>query len=416
MTPDVVVVGGGLAGLTAALRLVQDGLRVVIVAKGVGATHLTGGTIDVLGYAPDRVESPRSAVSDLVASRPDHPYARLDLELLERSLGWFAEAAGPLAYSGSIDENLLLPSAVGAKRPTALAPASMANGDLRPSPRLLIAGFRPLKDFYPAYLADNLARIGLEARSVLLATSPRPGEADVNGLTYAAALDADGGFRRRLAEELAARVEPGEAVGLPALLGLEKAPEVWRELQDRVGAPIFEIPTLPPSVPGMRVHRHLAAALRQGGARSIVGGVAVGAAKSGKNGSIDAVVVQDAARRRPYRGRAFVLATGGFASGGLELELGGTVREPVLGLPVAGTPNGTAFAAGALEPQPLSRAGLAVDDELRPVDADGKVVYENVHAVGAMLAGAEPWREKSGDGISIASGVRAAEAIGERLR
>jgi len=413
MSQDVVVVGGGLAGLTAALRLVQDGLRVVVVAKGVGATHLTGGTIDVLGYTPDRVDSPRSSVSELVASRPDHPYARLGVELLERSLDWFTEAAGTLGYSGSLDENLLLPSAVGAQRPTALAPASMAGGDLRKSPRLLLAGFRALKDFYPAYLADNLTRAGLEARSTVLATSPRPGEADVNGLIHAAALDADGGFRRRLAEELAARVEPGESVGLPAVLGLEKAPEVWRELQDRVGAPIFEIPTLPPSVPGMRVHRRFAAALRKGGARSIVGAVAVGAET--RNGSIDAVVVQDAARKRSYRARAFVIATGGFASGGLELELGGNVRELVLGLPVAGTLDGSAFAAGALDPHPLSRAGLAVDDELRPVDADGKVVYDNVYAAGAMLAGAEPWREKSGDGISIASGIRAAEAIGERL-
>jgi glycerol-3-phosphate dehydrogenase subunit B len=28
---------------------------------------------------------------------------------------------------------------------------------------------------------------------------------------------------------------------------------------------------------------------------------------------------------------------------------------------------------------------------------------------GATLAGAEPWREKSGDGISLATGFRAAE-------
>src|SRR5438034_6033679 len=163
MTTAVVVVGGGLAGLTAALRLTQEGLRVVVVAKGVGATHLTGGTIDVLGYAPARVESPRAALPELVAAQPEHPYARLDLELVERSLDWFAQAVGRLGYSGSIDENYLLPSAAGARRPTALAPASMANGDLRASPRLLIVGFRALKDFYPAYVADNLTRAGVDA-------------------------------------------------------------------------------------------------------------------------------------------------------------------------------------------------------------------------------------------------------------
>jgi len=47
---DTVVIGAGLAGLTAALRLAEAGQRVAVLAKGVGATHLSPATIDVLGY------------------------------------------------------------------------------------------------------------------------------------------------------------------------------------------------------------------------------------------------------------------------------------------------------------------------------------------------------------------------------
>ena len=54
---------------------------------------------------------------------------------------------------------------------------------------------------------------------------------------------------------------------------------------------------------------------------------------------------------------------------------------------------------------PIGRAGIAVDAELRP---EG---YENVLVAGATLAGAEPWKEKSGDGISLATGHRAAELV-----
>ena len=62
---DALVIGAGLAGLTAATRLAEGGARVMLIAKGVGATHLAPGTIDVLGYAPaggERVERPAEAL------------------------------------------------------------------------------------------------------------------------------------------------------------------------------------------------------------------------------------------------------------------------------------------------------------------------------------------------------------------
>ena len=38
-------------------------------------------------------------------------------------------------------------------------------------------------------------------------------------------------------------------------------------------------------------------------------------------------------------------------------------------------------------------------------------MLENVLVAGATLAGAEPWKEKSGDGLSLATGHRAAELV-----
>ena len=58
----------------------------------------------------------------------------------------------------------------------------------------------------------------------------------------------------------------------------------------------------------------------------------------------------------------------------------------------------------------MSRAGVAADRGLRPVDL-GRRLYENVLVAGATLAGAEPWREKSGDGLSLSTGHRAAELV-----
>jgi glycerol-3-phosphate dehydrogenase subunit B len=54
---------------------------------------------------------------------------------------------------------------------------------------------------------------------------------------------------------------------------------------------------------------------------------------------------------------------------------------------------------------------VAVDVSLRPVNEAGDAVYDNLHVCGATLGGAEPWKEKSGNGISLVTGYAAAESI-----
>ena len=143
-----------------------------------------------------------------------------------------------------------------------------------------------------------------------------------------------------------------------------------------------------------------------------MGSAAVGAQTS--NGRVDAVVIEDAVRQRGT-GRVRSYSPRAASPLGARARPSETVREPVLGLPVAGVPaDAPARRPLSRFPHPALHAGLAVD-EAAARRSDGRPVYENVYAAGAMLAGAEPWREKSGDGISVASGFRAAEAIERRL-
>lgn len=408
----VVVVGAGLAGLAAGARLAQGGAEVRVVSKGSGGLRLSQGTIDVLGYAPDRVDDVPAAVARVGGERPDHPYARLG-GVLDEALGWFREAIAPLRPEGDGRRNMLLPTAVGVARPTAVAPASIAAGRLDGPGRFAVAGLRSLRDFFPALLADNLPRAGLgdriEARPLTLAWSARPGWTDVAAPVHARALDVPA-QRARLAEELRPLLEPGETVLLPAIVGLDRPAEAWDDLRERLGAPVAEVPTIPPSVAGMRIEALLVRALREAGGELVLGPVAVGL--EGVRGRASAVRVQQAARTSPLAADAVVLATGGFASGGIDLDSHGHLHEVVAGLPVAGPPaDDPGLSPRALDPQPLMRAGLVVDDRMRPVDPGGAPLWSNVHAVGALVAGAEPWREKSGEGIAIAGAYRAATAI-----
>ncbi|MDU0349108.1 FAD-dependent oxidoreductase, partial [Actinomyces sp. MRS3W] len=49
MSSDVVVIGAGISGYAAALRLRRAGATVTLVTKGMGGLALSPGTIDVLG-------------------------------------------------------------------------------------------------------------------------------------------------------------------------------------------------------------------------------------------------------------------------------------------------------------------------------------------------------------------------------
>jgi glycerol-3-phosphate dehydrogenase subunit B len=418
---DAVVIGAGLAGLSAGLRAAEAGARVLVLAKGVGSTHLAPGTIDVLGYAPDRVDAPGEALPGFVRDHPDHPYGRLADGDVQRAVDWFkarfeAGLLGGYRYEGSLERNVLLPTALGVPKPSAVVPKTMLGGDLRSGGRVCIVGLRLYKDLSASFLAENLSRagLGIEARSVEVDVRPE-GRSDPNSVGFARAVE-DPGFRTTLADALAGKLEPEERVGLPAVFGLHDPEAVWSDLEQRLERPVFEIPALPPSVPGIRVYRALKEALRRAGARIVLNAVVTGAERT--NGEVQAVRARIAARERSYAGRAFVLATGGISAGGVEMDSRWNLRETALGLPLANVPGPDAprFEADYFGSQPLSRVGVAVDERLRPVDADGNRAADNVFVAGASLAGAEPWREKSGDGVSLATGHRAGELIEEEAR
>ena len=417
---DVVVLGAGMSGLVAAVRLAEAGLRVVTVAKGYGSLRLSPATIDILGYRPEPVQSPADELPGFAEAHPGHPYALISPALLAESVQWLKEHVDTYAYVGDPSTNMLLPTAIGVPRPSAVVPETMAGGDVRDIGPVAIAGLGVLKDFHAALAAENLQAATTaygrttQARPVLL-SPPTDGQADVGAVGLARMFE-DAAFRSAVAAELRAAVREDEVVGLPAVLGMDQARLVWTDLQQAVGRPVFEIPTaVPPSVPGLRLARALQDRLRRAGGRFVLGAMATGPEL--RDGKLAGVRIRSSARVMPRLCRWVVLATGGLASGGIEVDTAGTAREQALGLPVhAPGPDQAGFLPGYLDEHPMETVGLRVDATLRPVGPDGDPVYPNVYAAGAVIGGARPWREKSGDGISLSTGYLAAEAILKEAR
>lgn len=407
---DTVVIGAGLAGLMGALALADAGLRPLVLAKGQGATHWASGTIDIWGAADGSL---RDAIAGLAASKPQHPYARAGADGLEAAIDRFrtlAEAAR-YPYVGSFERNVLLPTALGALRPAAFFPATMAAGDMRLRGPVLLAGFHELRDFFPPLAASNLGAQGVSARGTYLRLPPIKRKLDFNTRNFAQLFD-DPAFREDVGRQLRQARGDATRIGLPAVLGLKDPLGVVAHLQQLSGAQIFEIPTLPPSMPGLRLFTIFRDALVKAGARLQIGAEVLRG--EGADGKLNAVYSAAAAREQAHRASRWLLATGGIAGGGVRTDHTGAVWETALGLPLrAPAGRGEWFAPRFLneDGHPIYGAGIATDEQMRPLGDDGAPVYSNVAVAGSALAGSDPIRERCYSGMALATGWKAAQAL-----
>lgn len=410
---DLLVIGAGLAGLAAALRAAEAGLRVKVIAKGMGSLYWASGAIDLLGYvgvADRAVDNPWERMAELDAG---HPYRRLGEARTRQALTWFQQsaAAQALGYTGAGDENVLTPSPAGAWRPTYLTPAGQRAGAASDDRPMVIVGFQGMRDFFPHLIARNLAAQGQVVRAALLPWRVLSAQRDRNNAQLAELLD-DARTQQRLIDALKPVVKPGERVGLPAILGRHAHPQVLAALQAGLNTAVFEIPTLPPNVPGIRLATALRHALEARGVRVEIGMEAIGF--HAEAGVIESVESATSARPLKHRANAFLLATGGVLGGGFNSDHTGRFWETVFDLPLTVPQDRRQwFRPGFLDAQgqPAFRGGVAVNDAWQPIDAAGKVVYTNLWAAGGLLAHMDPILERSLEGVAIASAVAAVEQI-----
>lgn len=417
LSHDVLVIGAGYAGLVTAWRAATNGKKTKVIAKGWGATHWHSGCIDVLGYYPVNadaaLESPADGLDALLGDTPDHPYGIGGITAINDALAAFKELCDEAGYpmQGTLDQNWLLPSAVGAFRPTCLAPKTMVAGDLRRRDPMLIVGFRQLNDFYPSLIADNLTNQDVLARDAML-DLPSVRERRFTTTVLLANMFDTPTFRTEVIRALKPKVGHAGRVGFPAVLGMQRPMEVKQDLEQQLGCEVFEIPTLPPSVPGIRLHNVLKNTIERAGGRVFDGMEALSA--NNEDGRITTVWTEAAARERPHRANTVVLATGGILGGGIFADHDGSVREVIFDLPVnAPQERDDWFQRDFLDPNghPIQRSGLVVNESYQPVDADGNVVYDNLYAAGTTLAGAETLRERSFEGVALTTGYLVGEHI-----
>jgi len=413
--------------MSAAVHLARHGARVVVVAAGHAAGHWVGGPIDVA--APAGAANALQGIA-LLRRGHDHPYRFLDSDVAPAIDAFLATVAEHgLPHRGSLTTEFgSLPTGLGGTRPISIVPdaQSAALAPWADDEVLVVIGPAGFKDLWPRAVANSLEREGVwEGR-------PRParvigrsvdlpglaGRRNLNAVVLAALFD-DPRWRSAALDAIAVAVEGatrGPArVAVPAVLGNADHAGAFRDAAERIGRPIIEMPLVPPSVPGMRLHGALRSKLRALGGTMLMGEPIARVETRGRR--VTAVATPAAAREHLIHTGSVILATGGVAAGGIVGDPDGHLREAVLGLPAEGPPIDRWLAGDPLDPAalPIMSAGIRTDEALRPVDParPDSPLFDNVRIVGGLLAGQHWLNERCGDGIALASAFRAAASISE---
>ena len=414
---DVVVIGAGLSGLIGAWQACLAGLNTKIITKGWGTTYWSTGCIDILGYKPpdftQRITSPAEYLNEFIKTFPNHPYSLVGQEVLVNAIHSFKQLSEEVQYPyyGSLDTNLLLPTAVGSVRPTCLAPMSMIAGDLSDPSPMLIVGFDQFLDFYPALIADNLNIQGFLAKDIMLDLQSLRARKFMSGMVLARLFD-EPEFRQEVIDALKTKLGNISRIGFPSVLGLNKTNEVLRDLESSLGIKVFEIPGLPPSIPGIRLHNLLVAEIEKlHGA--VYNGMLVTHADI-ENNHIKNVYSDAAARQISHPAKYYILATGGILGGGIITNENGYAKELVFDLPVKLPLLRSAWFNDQYlshESHPIHSNGVTVDFSLHPLDDMDQITLLNLYAAGNIIGNYDPIRELSLEGIALATGFKIGESL-----
>ncbi|HGS4801218.1 glycerol-3-phosphate dehydrogenase subunit GlpB [Vibrio cholerae] len=418
---DVAVIGGGIAGYSAALRALQAGKKVVLINQGQSALHFSSGSIDVLGRLPDGsvVNQPFDALSALQQQAPEHPYSKVGRKNSEKGLMWFKRtldsAHVPLHHEPDGANHWRI-TPLGTLKNTWLSQLFVypyrGNADFS---RIVIVAIDGYRDFQPAMLRDNLAQ--------------RPELANTPMLTVNVSIPGFEGFRRNpnelrsidiarllrqesawnaLCDQLMRVARADDLVIMPAIMGNGDGLHLMSKLQQVTQLRFHEVPTMPPSLLGIRIEEALHRSFIQGGGVQLKGDKVIGGDFAGSR--LTAIHTQNL-RDFPISAEHYVIATGSYFSQGLQASQH-AIQEPIFALDVQQNPDRaqwrhTQFIAA--QSHPFMTFGVTTDANLHP-SHQGKTI-DNLWCCGAMLSGYDPVFEGCGGGVAIATAYHAVEQI-----
>jgi glycerol-3-phosphate dehydrogenase subunit B len=410
---DVLIIGAGFAGMAACARASELGLK-TIMAGNSSQLYFASGLFDFLGVYPldpgTLLTNPETGLDLLKKEMPDHPYSKTGLKPILKSFDFiidYLRSAG-LEYETSKGRNISVLTAAGTFKPTFLVPETIKKCQLiKKNKNLLIIDFKGLTGFSAGQIAAQLKGKLNSVHTLSIELVPDKTVLHPMHLAYMFESDI---FLEKIAKKISNCGCKADLLGMPAVCGINKSLNILTKLEKMTNLDIFEIPMMPPSIPGLRLKNAFERQFAKQFKNNMVQFLSQAEIRSqiiNENEFILSAVNQNMETR--IEAKCVVLASGRFQSGGLHAHRK-KILETVFNLPVHQPEHRNLWHHRNLfekQGHLINTSGIETDNVFRPVNTDGSVFHKNLYAAGAILAHNDWARLKSGSGVSALSAFTA---------
>lgn len=380
--------------------------------------------IDIAGYGKkgEIVKQPFEYLKALARENEKHPYTRAGLPAIRNGIKLITEKLSEegINLNHNDEFNHFHITTMGTLKPTYLSQESVfstrGSEVIKSGEKIAILNFKGFRDYYPEQTAANLRKNSIfKDREIILGNISLPyylntekNLHEFRSVDIARIFETEK-YLPRIAEEIKKASQGAAAVSLPAFIGIDNYRVIRKKLEDMTGKFIYEIPSLPPSILGLRIDHALKNSFIRLGGEYIAGDRVESGTVTGN--TVESLYTRSSGHVGLKAG-FFVLATGSFFSGGLSAGFN-SITEPLFNLNVKCDTKRNRWYSNSFfdkKSHAFLSFGVETDSKLNPVSENGKTI-KNLFCAGSVLSGYDPIKEGCGGGVAISTGFRCAERI-----